>query len=371
MDYLMKFIQKSLLKAEFLWTKSTQIQKQSKHLKHFHKKPSEQLFFQLKYRQLHQEQVEQYQKIIRTKQKIEAENPLRNKMYPEENFIDAFYSSQKEGFFDNNKYKLHTYRFKAFEQPPKAICVIFHGMNWHSNLLAHIAEDLAKNQIEVCAYDFKGYGKSQGLRGYMPDIKRHIEDAHQFIAEVQKIYPDKPLFLCGFSLGGLTAFHLGLENREKFKGIVFFAPALKDHPYYQRYPKIFGRFIGRLFPKMKVTPTNKGRSSAQRNKVVDDYLFKVDELYYKEGLRAGTIRSIIESMMDTEFLYHDFDVPFLLFQGGHDKLVDPSLASQLIEQSPSQDKQIIYDHNLWHGIPLEPEIDEYMKIVVDWIHKRV
>lgn len=64
---------------------------------------------------------------------------------------------------------------------------------------------------------------------------------------------------------------------------------------------------------MKVTPNFRGRSVAHRNKCVEDYLFNVDELYYKEGLRAGTIRMMCESMMDAEALYSDFHPPFLLF----------------------------------------------------------
>lgn len=79
--------------------------------------------------------------------------------------------------------------------------------------MAHIAEDMANNSIDVCAYDFKGYGKSEGLRGYIPDLASHIEDARKFVSEVQSRYHSStPLFLCGFSLGGLTAFHLGLTD---------------------------------------------------------------------------------------------------------------------------------------------------------------
>lgn len=93
-----------------------------------------------------------------------------------------------------------------------------------------------------------------------------------------------------------------------------------------------GRFISRIFPKAIVTPPNKGRSSsAQSNSNVDEYLFKHDPHYYKDGLRAGTVRTICEAMMDAESLYKDFNVPFILFQGGQDRLVDPKIATIMKE----------------------------------------
>lgn len=131
-------------------------------------------------------------------------------------------------------------------------------MNWHSNLLAHIAETLSKSNIEVCAYDYKGYGKSEGLPGYLPDFSGHILDSEEFTRRViQSAPPIIPVFVCGFSLGGLTAFHLGLRMPQHIKGVVFIAPALIDHPYFGRLNKILARLIARVFPKLIVTPANR------------------------------------------------------------------------------------------------------------------
>jgi len=90
-----------------------------------------------------------------------------------------------------------------------------------------------------------------------------LDDAQFFVENITKIYGSQiPLFLCGFSLGGLTAFHLGLSNPKQYKGVIFFAPALKDHPHYQRYPKILGRIIARVFPRLRVTRPKGIRSAS-------------------------------------------------------------------------------------------------------------
>jgi len=36
-------------------------------------------------------------------------------------------------------------------------------------------------------------------------------------------------------------------------------------------------------------------------------------------------------MMDAEILYKDFQVPFLLFQGGKESLIDPEIANKMLE----------------------------------------
>ena len=43
---------------------------------------------------------------------------------------------------------------------------------------------------------------------------------------VKQIYPDIPVFAAGLSLGGLTAYHLSLKNKDMFKGSILLAPAL-------------------------------------------------------------------------------------------------------------------------------------------------
>jgi pimeloyl-ACP methyl ester carboxylesterase len=89
------------------------------------------------------------------------------------------------------------------------------------------------------------------------------------------------LFVCGFSLGGLTAFHLAVKRPLDFLGAILLAPAIKEHPYFLRYSRYLTRIIARLFPLAPVTKANRKKSNAQRNLNVEEYLLKHDKLYYK------------------------------------------------------------------------------------------
>lgn len=46
--------------------------------------------------------------------------------------------------------------------------------------------------------------------------------------------------------------------------------------------------------------------------------------------------------------------------GGVDKMVDPDVATDLMRDSPSLDKTMIYKENMWHNIILEEEIEEIL-----------
>lgn len=52
--------------------------------------------------------------------------------------------------------------------------IIFHGLNCHTGLSAHIAEEIAKIGIAVVGYDYRGFGKSEGIRGYMESEETHF-----------------------------------------------------------------------------------------------------------------------------------------------------------------------------------------------------
>lgn len=93
---------------------------------------------------------------------------------------------------------------------------------------AHLAKYFATKNIITVGYDFRGYGKSEGLKGYIGKFDDLISDSEKFIRITKDIYPNVPLYGVGLSLGGAVAYHLSLKNREIFNGTVLMAPALKS-----------------------------------------------------------------------------------------------------------------------------------------------
>lgn len=89
---------------------------------------------------------------------------------------------------------------------------MFHGLYGYLNTGAHVARYLSESGYTVVGFDFRGHGKSGGIKGLIESEQIHISDCKKFIRLVERKYPSEDLFLLGQSWGGQTAFLLGMED---------------------------------------------------------------------------------------------------------------------------------------------------------------
>lgn len=61
---------------------------------------------------------------------------------------------------------------------------MFHGLCAHINHGAHIAEKMADAGYLVVGFDHRGFGKSEGLRGYLENLETHLHDSRAFVEKV-------------------------------------------------------------------------------------------------------------------------------------------------------------------------------------------
>ncbi len=54
-----------------------------------------------------------------------------------------------------------TYRYPA-KNEPKAVVLLFHGLNSYINDGAHLAHQLSLRNIETVGFDHRGFGESDG-----------------------------------------------------------------------------------------------------------------------------------------------------------------------------------------------------------------
>ena len=65
------------------------------------------------------------------------------------------------------------------------------------------------------------------------------------------------------------------------------------------------------------------------------------------------------------------ETPYIVIQGGVDKLVDLFAPLDLEKESPCKDKTTVYIKSMWHSLFYEEEILNVTEIIVDWISKRI
>lgn len=137
-------------------------------------------------------------------------------------------------------------------------------------------------------------------------------------------------------MGGMCCYFLALRNKTLFNGVVLMAPALKNIVGGTLVNLVIG--IASLLPK-SVRLIKPPRGQATRNpKVTEDIIN--DKYSFSDRASLKTVETIVHTMDVAPETFDKFDVPFVVVQGGLDKLVNPIGAFELFDKAPSKDKQV-------------------------------
>lgn len=281
---------------------------------------------------------------------------------------------EREGYphEDCFAYKEHTlhYYHTAPHPEPAALIFYLHGLNSHGGNSSYFGnragEELGK--VNVYALDFLNFGKSDGgYKGYIPSFEEIVAQGEAFVDHVSGKFTNKPRkVLVGHSLGGAIAFKMTLVSPKKYDQVVFLVPALREVKQSQFIMKKIGKVIGYFLPKIKLT--EQGNDDIRYDV---EHLVKANELNYNGRNIPGTIRVVLNAMEEIEQLYHEFDTPYVLFQAGVDKLVDPFAPLDLERSCKSKDKTTVYMKDMWHSIYMEEGIKHVVDLALDWLRQRI
>lgn len=117
-----------------------------------------------------------------------------------------------------------------------------------------------------------------------------------------------------------------------FDGNIIMAPALAPEAGTKVGPTSFVVSLANfLLPKnfgtMKIDP-----STNCRNPNYLQYCQK-DELFVKGRVKIGTLAGILDFLTESQQTFSSYDQPFMIIQGGKDKLIDPQVSFDLYSKS--------------------------------------
>jgi len=245
---------------------------------------------------------------------------------------------------------------------------MLHGMNDSVGRTGHIGKHYSDAGFVVVGFDQRGNGNSEGLAGYLLPMEEVVEDADAFVQVVEKMYPGLPVFLNGQSFGGALAFKMSREFPGRFKGLVLWNPAIleyKDH----RAGKAVVKWLSGYIPTWGIAPSLK-MGLAIRNPKHTDISWD-DPLTYTGRVRPGTIKVVLGAMEETHARLEDITAPFVLVQGGSDKIVNPLGVFDTMERTQSTDKQLLYYPKTWHDFWHEPEVFDALEKTTQWMLDRI
>lgn len=132
---------------------------------------------------------------------------------------------------------------------PGPVALFFHGNgeNLETMRRARLFEELRELGVIALAVDYPGYGRSPGK----PDEQGVLATGPAALAWAEERYPDRPVVLCGWSLGAAVAIRTAAGAGDRVDGLVALSPwtSLEDTVRSHAPDWFADRFGGWLFGK--------------------------------------------------------------------------------------------------------------------------
>lgn len=261
-------------------------------------------------------------------------------------------------------------------QSPKSIAVIYHGFLAHGKYptVRYAAERMAAAGHAVISADFRGHGKSPGLKGYLPSVEVLIEDAVGIAEYARSLQPQESkakIFLVGSSMGGAIA--LSVAERlgvDKVAGLVLLAPMLKLSVSDAARYLLWG--LSGVVPTWEVIPSSSTSADAQYRDPIKRKECEDDELTIKvKSIRVGSASTCVQLASSVQEQFDKVSCPFILLVADEDVVVNNQGSLDLMEKAASSDKTM-KRYPALHGLLCEPSplVDTIESEIIEWMESR-
>jgi alpha-beta hydrolase superfamily lysophospholipase len=225
--------------------------------------------------------------------------------------LESIYTS-KDGL------ALFARRWEPDTEPDAAICLI-HGLGEHCGRYTHVAQALTGAGFAVLSFDLRGHGKSAGPRGHTPSSDAFVEDIDLLLQDAHRLFPGKPLFLYGHSLGGILVLYYSLRRKPHLAGIAT-SPGLRTSLEEQPAKIITAKILGNLLPTMSLHTGLNPDEISHDPQVVQ--LYRTDPLVH-DVASLGFAKNLLKAIAWTFAHASEFNPPLLLVHGTADRLAYP------------------------------------------------
>ena len=254
------------------------------------------------------------------------------------------------------------------DDKPRALVIVLHGMGSHAGNMKNIGEFLADRGFAVFAPDLRGFGHYSGTKGHVMSFEEYVEDIQNLVMQVKDTYLNRITYLFGSSLGGLNAIRYVVKYPRTVDGLILQCPAVSLGFNIGRGKRIAGTFLSLLNVKRyfanEVNFSNSSRNpeNVKHNETDPLRFTMVTPRFGGEGLKAS--RDAFNSASKIV-------MPVLLQQAGEDKLVKPEMSKEFFDNLSSADKTWKLYDGLYHELHAEPEKDQVLGDVSNWLDTRL
>lgn len=245
----------------------------------------------------------------------------------------------------------------------KGIITITHGLGEHIERYQHFAEVLTSAHYAILGYDQRGHGKTEGNRGHIPNYDIFLDDLSIAINKTKELLPKAPHFIYGHSMGGGLVANYLIRRQPKFQAAILSAPYFQLTNPQPPIKLTVGRWTQDLFPKLTLPngldPNHLSRDKEEVKNYINDPL-----VHNKISAKMGI--SIVDAGEYALEHASEINVPTLLLHGSGDQITSPKASQAFAEQSGGKVKIKLLP-GLYHEIHNEPEKEEVLNTIVEWL----
>lgn len=250
----------------------------------------------------------------------------------------------------------------------QAVVILVHGMGEYSRRYERtVVPSLLKSSIAVISYDQFGHGHSQGKKGHHPGYNYLLDSISHMIEKADNLFPSKPVFLYGHSMGGNVVINFTLRRKHHLKGAIVTSPFLKlafDPP---EWKMLFGKIIDRVYPSITMPNELDLKFLSKDQQEIEAY--KTDPLIHDQV----STRYSLELMKTGEWaIQHasSLTTSMLLMHGTKDQITSHLASKEFAEKAKEQVKFVPIE-NGYHELHHDLEKDIVLDQICDWIQKHI
>ncbi len=248
----------------------------------------------------------------------------------------------------------------------KGVITLVHGLGEHIERYNHVAEALTGAGFSMLGYDQRGHGQSGGSRGHIPSYEQFLDDVSLAIQKTTELLPKAPHFIYGHSMGGGLVANYLIRRQPKLKAAILSAPYFRLTNPQPALKVSLGRLTQNLLPKLTL-PNGLNPNHISRDKNVVEKYINDPLVHNKISAKMGI--SIVDAGEYAIEHAAEIKVPTLILHGSGDQITSPE-ASQLLANK-SEVVKIKLLPRLFHEIHNEPEKQEVLNAIIDWLNSHL
>lgn len=268
----------------------------------------------------------------------------------------------------------------------KAVLLLQHGTAAHTGAYAPWADYATAHGYAVFGYDMRGWGQSQGFgrRGYARGWEEYVQDLTLGFAEIERVYPGKPVYLQGESLGAGVALMASMRGGFPIQGLILNAPPVHVNlkigpgmPNWMMRPALWGIALpGRVAPNMPMLPMQWDFfeswiwGKAIFGDVERDFL-KKDPNFTHVAMPAIFATNLDDGSDTIRERAADVRHPLIVLQGDKDYLVSPASSTFLREHAGAGDKTFKLYPGMSHCTLHDKGKEEVWADIINWLDARL